>query len=246
MVRKIMAVLATFSPERRELGMLEIAELLRWPKSTTSRILTRMATAGLLDRDPVSARYRIGILMAHLGQLARKSSSLQRQTRAALEELMVTTGETASLAVLSGRLGVDIEVVECGRSVQHSDWVGRHFPLHATAAGKTLLAWRPWTATRALLAAQLPRHTPATITDFRVLQKHLAEVRARGYSTAYAELEIDLAAIAAPVRGHTGEIIAAIAIGVPISRAPRALLPRLAKQVQAAGRSASRALGYSE
>ena len=72
MVGKIMSVFGAFSPERREIGLLEMAELLAWPKSTTSRILARMLAGGLLDRDPFSARYRIGIRLAQLGELARQ------------------------------------------------------------------------------------------------------------------------------------------------------------------------------
>jgi DNA-binding IclR family transcriptional regulator len=75
--------------------------------------------------------------------------------------------------------------------------------------------------------------------------RQLAEVRRRGFSTAYAELETDLSAIAAPVRNHEGEVVAAIAIGIPTGRAPRALLPRLARPVVQAGSAASAALGYT-
>ena len=245
MVRKIMNVLGTFSPERRQIGLLEMAQLLDWPKSTTSRILARMLDGGLLDRDPLSARYRVGIRMAQLGELARQSTSLQRETRSALEQLMTRTGETASLAVLSGRNGVDMDVVETSRRVKHADWVGRHFPLHATASGKTLVAWRSSAEIKALLPKRLRRYTAATITDSTAFHKELGLVRARGYSTAHAELETDLTAIAAPVRNHSGEVVAAIAIGAPISRAARARLPKLAAHVMEAGRAASTALGYS-
>src|SRR2546425_1106961 len=136
-----MDVLSLFDPARRELGVLEAALWLGWPKSTTSRILSAMARAGFIDRDDGSRRYRVGMRLAALGVFAQQSTTLQRLVRPALEWLTADTGETSSLATLTGSEGVDIEVVEGSHWVKHADFVGRRFPLHATASGKVLIAW---------------------------------------------------------------------------------------------------------
>jgi DNA-binding IclR family transcriptional regulator len=244
MLRKAMEVLALFSPTRREIGVLEASELLGRPKSTVSRWLNAMAEAGFLDRDEESRRYRVGIHLAALGELARKSTSLQRLARPALEWLTGATGETSDLVVLTGSEAINVEVVESPRPVKHVGWVGRRLPLHATAAGKCLLAWQPDTEVRSLLRLPLARFTPATITDVDCLLDELARVRELGYSTAWAELEEDLVGVASPVRDHTGSVVGVLTIGAPISRLTREALPQVASQVIAASNSVSRALGY--
>ena len=52
MLRKAMDVLALFSLEKREFGVLEVSEVLGRPKSTVSRWLAAMEQADFLDRDP--------------------------------------------------------------------------------------------------------------------------------------------------------------------------------------------------
>src|SRR5262245_22722095 len=99
MLRKAMEVLDLYSAERRELGVMETAQLLDRPKSTTSRWLAEMEQAGFLERESTTGRYRISMRLAALGELARQSTSVQRLARPALEALTAATGETSNLVV---------------------------------------------------------------------------------------------------------------------------------------------------
>jgi DNA-binding IclR family transcriptional regulator len=116
--------------------------------------------------------------------------------------------------------------------------------VHATASGKVLLAHAGEAIVMAVLAGRLERLTPETITDVDVLRAELELVRTRGYATVWAELEPDLAAVAAPVRDHRGEVVAAIAIGGPVSRCARAQLGALATHVIEAAQELSRKMGH--
>lgn len=245
MLRKAMKVLSLFSPTRRELGVVEAAELLDASKSTVSRWLSSMEDAGFLSRDPVSARYRVSMRLAALGELAKQSTSLQRLALPALERLTARTGETSDLVVLVGGEAVNVEVVHSPRPIKAVGWVGRWLPLHATAAGKSLLAWRSEAEVRRLLRWPLDRFTEHTITDEAAFFAELRETRARGYSVAFAELESDLAGIAAPVRDHTGEVVGTLTIGAPISRVPRGALPQTARVVMDISDEVSREMGYA-
>jgi DNA-binding IclR family transcriptional regulator len=245
MLRKMMDVLNMFSSTGRELGVVELAALLGRPKSTVSRWLTGMEDAGFLERDADSSRYRLSLRLTALGDVARQTTSLQRSARPTLRALAERTGETANLTVLVGLEAVNIEVADSPRPVMHVGWIGRRLPVHATAAGKVLMAH----ADRALLSAVVRRgleqYTPATITSAKVFRTELARVRVHGYATVWAELESDLAAVAAPVRDHRGVVVAAIAIGGPVSRCPRRELAVIAVHVVEAGRELSAMLGYT-
>jgi DNA-binding IclR family transcriptional regulator len=244
MLRKTMEVLSLFSLTRRELGVVEVAESLGRPKSTVSRWLAAMERAGFLERDAESSRYRLSLRLAALGEIARQTTTLQRLARPSLGWLAERTGETANLTVLVGLEAVNVEVADSPRPVMHIGWIGRRLPVHATASGKALLAHADGALVTALLARGLERFTPDTITDGDALRAELELVRARGYATVWAELEPDLAAVAAPVRDHRGVVVAAIAIGGPVSRCPRQQLATLASHVVEAGHELSGKMGY--
>ena len=244
MLRKAMEVLDLFTPQRKELGVTEVADLLGRPKSTVSRWMGAMEEAGFLDRDPAAGRYRVSLRLAAVGEMARQSTSLQRVARPALERLTAATGETANLVVIVGTEGVNIEAAESPRPVMHMGMVGRRFPLHASAACKAILASMGEAEARALLPRQLERRTPATITDPQRLMEELAVARRQGYAVNWAELEEDLVAVAAPVRGHRGETVAAVSISAPLSRVRRESLPELGRHVAEAARALSADLGW--
>jgi DNA-binding IclR family transcriptional regulator len=244
MLHNAMEVLGLFTSERRELGVLEVARLLGRPKSTISRWLSALERAGFLDRDEATARYRVSLRLAALGELARQATSLQRAARPVLERLARTTGETSNLAVLDGSEAMNIEVAVSPRPIMHLGWIGRRLPLHTTAAGKALLAWRSREEVEAILPSPLVRLTPATITDPTEFLDELSAVRERGYSVAWAELEPDMVAAGAPVRDHRGEVASALAIAAPLSRVTREQLPILASQVVQAADELSLRLGF--
>jgi DNA-binding IclR family transcriptional regulator len=117
-------------------------------------------------------------------------------------------------------------------------------PLHATSAGKALLAWLPPKQIRALIKGPLTRQARKTITSVADYLKELEQVRLQGYATAAAELEDDLSAVAAPVFDHAGGVAGALTISAPISRVPREALGSIAPAVMKAAREVSAALGH--
>jgi IclR family KDG regulon transcriptional repressor len=87
--------------------------------------------------------------------------------------------------------------------------------------------------------------TPDTITSREQLVAELARVRRRGWAEAINEREIGVASIAAPVRDVSGDVVAAISIGVPLARCSVTSLRRLAPTIVEAAEAASRRLGWS-
>ena len=75
-------------------------------------------------------------------------------------------------------------------------------------------------------AAQLPpgkleRRTDKTITSEAALRTDLATVRARGYAVTDEELEPGLIAVATPIRGYDGAVVAALSVSAPTNRMSR-------------------------
>jgi DNA-binding IclR family transcriptional regulator len=244
MLNKANAILSLFTPERTELAVLEIAELLGRPRSSVYRILGKMADAGFLDQDPVSGRYRVGMRLAMLGEVARHSTSLQRVAWPWLCHVSEVTGELASLMVRSGNEGVTVDLVESFHPLKIPGHLGGRFPLHATAGGKVLLAWRSEDDIDELLQAPLERSTANTITAVPKLKRELELTRTRGYAMAPGEWVEDVFAVAAPIRDHRNRVIAAVGAASPEARwNPRSIKVMTDAAVHAAN-EISRALGH--
>ncbi len=239
-----MEVLNLFDERRREIGVVEAAELLGRPKSTASRWLSAMERAGFLDRDTDSGRYRISLRLAAFGELARQSSSLQQAAYAWLRQITSETGETSNLVVPVGSEASNVEAVESPRPVAHMGAVGRRFPLHASAGGKALLVDHGADELRDLSSGVLERRTEHTITRGEDLIRELAVVREQGYAVNWQEMEEDLVGIGAPVRDHRSRVVAALTISAPIWRVSRDDLPRIGGVIRDAARGLSLSLGW--
>lgn len=244
MLSQAMQVLRLFSTTRRELGVAEVAQILHRPKSTVSGWMSAMLRVGLLDREEAGGRYRLGIRLAALGEIARRSTSAQRVALPILARLARRTRETATLNALIGSNVVNMVAVESTQPVHSAAGLGIPMPIHATAAGKVLVAWRPAEEIRHMLPLRLEQFTPATISEIDTFFEQLAVVREEGYSQAVGELAMDLFAASAPIRDTTGRVVAAISITAPISRVPSEKMALLGEELVEAADTVSQALGY--
>ena len=232
--------------EAGELGVTELGRLLGVHKATASRLAATLADRGLLERNPISDKYRLGLGLVRLAGAAMTSLDLVRTARPILEELADQTHETVNLGVLSGDGVVYIDQVAGARSIVSVSWVGRRTPVHATSNGKVLLAFMSEAERSRLLATPLERATPKTIVDLNELRAQLVDVRTRGYAQTMEELEQGLNAVAAPVRQADGEVTAALSVSGPAFRIRPVDLPRVGRLTMEAATAISRRLGYVE
>src|SRR5439155_20784672 len=129
-----------------------------------------------------------------------------------LVALRDSTRETTQIAILDHWQVVYLERVLSPLPVGFMrSRAGAILPAYCTALGKTLLAFRPeaevdaWAATQKFAAL-----TPHTITSARRLLKELRAIRANGYGVDEEEREHGVRCIAAPIRNHGGEVVAAV------------------------------------
>jgi len=190
--------------EAGDVGTNELARLTGLPPSTVSRQLGTLAAAGLVEHDPETGRYRLGIRVVRLANAVLARLDVRRVARPHLEELVRLTGETATLHVPGEQDAVTVDFVPSAHAIQHVSQLGRPSIGHATSAGKIMLAF----TARPLSDGPLRRYTPRTITDRAALASELERVRARGFAEAFDEREPGLAAVAAPEADHTGAALA--------------------------------------
>lgn len=246
-VERAVAILNAFSAEEPELGVTELADRLDLHKSTVHRFLVNLEAAGLVERNRLTARYRLGLRIFELGGLVLQQMSLWDEALPFLEGLVRDSGETGHLAVLDGGEAVYIEKVEARKALRIPSAIGRGYPAHATSLGKLLLAHLTADARDLVLAERgLARCTPNTITGRDRLNTELDLIRSQGFAVDDEEYEEGLRCIGAPIVGHTGHVVAAIGIGGPVTRVTPRRVGELAELVMSTAASLSRRMGSEQ
>jgi len=230
--------------EAGELGVTELGRRLGVHKATASRLAATLARRGLIERDPVSDRYRLGFGLIRLAGAAMAGLDLVSSARPVLEELAEQTRETVTLGVVSGDEVVSIDQVTGTRSIVSVSWVGKRTPLHTTSTGKVLLSAMSDAELDRRLACVLEASTPRSVTDPAELRAQLDEVRRRGWAQTLEELEEGLNAVAAPVRQADGNVVGALSVSGPAFRMRPVDLPRLGRMTALAAEQISRRLGH--
>ena len=237
-------ILNCFSTEEPELRLSEISRRLNLSKSNTHRLLGILTQEGLLRRDPDSVKYRLGLRLYELGYLALNDLD-PRPALPRMLELSRVTQETVLLGVLSDWEVVYVQRVESPRILRVSYSSRFRAPVHATATGKALLAWRTKEDIDRVINHGLPQLSERTITDPERFRKALADVRRLGYAVSDQERESYTRTVAAPVRDEEGRVIAALTVAAPSQRLTRALVPRMASLVMQAAADLSSQLHLS-
>ena len=239
-------LLKAFLTREEALGVSELARRLGLGKSTVHRLLATLCAEGLVEQDPRTGGYRLGLVVFELGEAVRVHMDLHAAAGAVLAELREETGESAQVGMLDGHEVVYVDRLESSHALRLFTETGRRVPVHCTSSGKVLLAFAEESVRERFLAtAELARHTPHTLVDPDALRTELVTVRARGWAEAVDEREVGVASLAAPVRDARGIVVAAIGIGAPLSRFRAMPRKRLARTVTEAGEAVSRRLGWS-
>ncbi len=212
---RVMDIMETLMAEEGDLGIRELAERCRTSKSTIHRILLSLKEKGWVYQDEETQNYRIGVRFLLFADEWRSRLELVRLSGPIMEDLVDETGQTAILSLLEENHAVCLHKVESKNAIKLVSRIGGHTPLHATATGKTLLAFAPERLQARLLLQPLRAYTPMTITSPTELSAELERIRARGYATSIEEVDAGAASVGAPVRGPKGELVAGLSIAGP-------------------------------
>ena len=244
---KALELLNAFSFQERRLSLAELATRTGIPRATAFRLLSTLEEGGFLVKE--SGDYRLGIKCFVLGNVAAADLDLRQVAYPHLSALRDLTGETTHIAILDHWQVVYLERLPSPKPVGFMrSRPGAILPAYCTGLGKVLLAHRDEAEVAAWAAAQtFKAWTPHTVTARKRLVDELRATRARGYAVDEQEHELGVRCIAAPVRNHQGEVVAAISVAGPTERMPRVLVgSNTAKAVVAAAQEISIQLGAAQ
>ncbi|GAA2863031.1 IclR family transcriptional regulator [Pseudonocardia halophobica] len=211
-VLRACALLGHFGADRPVITLAELTALSGLNKPTVHRLMTTFVEAGWVSRDAAGA-YRIRMPLFAIGAAALAEFDLRAEARPALEALAAEFGDTAFLMVPAEAGAVCIDRVEGGKPlVLAAVGIGTVLPYHAAAAPVAMVAFDPTIRAR-VLAEPLPAFTSETHVDPAEFAAHLEHVRAEGVSRSRDDYLTGVSAVAAPILGHHGSLVATLSLG---------------------------------
>ncbi|QYJ16589.1 Transcriptional regulator KdgR [Rubrobacter xylanophilus DSM 9941] len=240
---RVADVLLSFMNGSEALGVSEISRRLGLSKAVVHRILSSLASRGLVTLDGGSRTYRLGPAAAALGARALAGLELRRVALPVLRRLQRETGETTTLSELVGTARVYLDQVPSLKEIKMTVEVGRPFPLHAGASSKAILAFAPPELREQVLAGPLEALTPLTPTDRAELEAEISRIREAGTAVSRGERQRGAGSVAAPVIGVDGYAVGSISVCGPVDRFGEETVERMRPLVRDAAREISGVLG---
>jgi DNA-binding IclR family transcriptional regulator len=214
-IERAAAVLRLLAAAPDGLGVADLGNALGLAKPTVHGILRTLHQVGFVEQDHSGAHYYLSDAFGRLGESYLDPNELRSRAINWADSLASRSGEVVRVGrLVDSKVVVVHHVFRPDDSEQDLD-VGTTLPPHATALGKAVLAYDTGAVSR---LRKLEAFTTRTITDPVKLADELATVRARGWASEFEEHTVELASIAAPIRGLGGLVVGAVGLAGRIER----------------------------
>jgi DNA-binding IclR family transcriptional regulator len=239
-------VLCEFSRENRTLSAPELARRFELPRSTVFRLLTTLESMGFLERTEGGRDYRLGLAVLRLGFEYLASLELTQLGTPLLQRLCEELRTPCNLVVRDGRSIVYVAKVAPPTPFASSVTVGTRLPAHATVLGRILLEDLSLVQLRALYPEdKLETFSPSTPKTVDELFEMVQSDRERGYVLSEGFFESNISTIAAPVRDHSGHIVAALGATITSGHIEEVRMEEMVRRVRETAEGISSLLNYS-
>ena len=205
--------------EQDTFGVRELAGQLGVSPSTAHRLVTDLEKLGLVRRAENGA-YRLGLEMLRLAWTTTERFPLGDMSADTVRDLVEKSGESGFLALYSEQRHqmMFTLTVESPHPLRYALPLRQWLPLHAGASGLAILAYLPQKVQEAIARGPLAAQTERTVVEPDALIERLATIRKEGYAITHGERIEGAVAIASPVFGPYGTVIAAAGLSIPESR----------------------------
>ncbi|MGE5485680.1 MAG: IclR family transcriptional regulator [Ignavibacteriales bacterium] len=246
-VERALDIIEALEQGPAEIGVSELGRRLGLHKSTIFGLLNTLSKRGYLEKNQETGKYRLGLRAFEVGSTVLNRMDLPALAGPILQNLVNDHQETVHLVIRDGFEVVYVAKRESARSVRIVSQVGRRLPCYCTGVGKALLAYIPEEDIEAFFRKTgFRKFTKNTIADLETLKAELERIRVEGYAIDNEEIEEGLKCVAAPVRDHTGKVVAALSVAGPASRMTGEKIAQLVSCVKAASAELSHRLGYRQ
>jgi Transcriptional regulator len=237
-------LMKTFSSVDTELGISEISQRLGVAKSTVHRLASALLEEGLLQQNPDTGRYRLGMGLFMLGALVRAQIDVANESKKSLTDLREDVQENVRLAVFDRNNIVFLHDFEAPVPVRIKSRTGQKQPAFCTAEGLCLMSGLREPQLAEFFKLPRDKFTDKTIVDEEEIRQRIKLVKRKGFCFEDEEYEVGTRTVAAPVFGAEGNIIAAIGVAGPRSRIRKSQSNKLAQKVISTADEISMRMGF--
>ena len=210
-VQRALDILSLLTDDRPAVSIREIVESTGLAKTTVLRLVSTLEQSGLLWAT--AAGYMAGPGLWRWAHLAQRSWELPPETQRSMRELAARHRETVNVYVARDIYRVCIAQQESPQPLRHVVHVGDELPMWAGASAKVLLRDAGPT-----LLDRIARGSPYGPRHVKRLQEWIDEAASQGYAVSHGEREDGLSAVAAPILGRSGTVVAALGLSGPTVR----------------------------
>ena len=209
-------VIRTFDRIHAKQTISQISERTLLARPTVLRLLLTLEELGYVrNQDNL---YSLTPKVVDLGMAYVSALGLYGAAKPHMENLAKEVDQTISLAELEGSDIVYTGRVEVPKIISVGVTVGARLPSASTALGRVLLAAVADSDLHNVLSTpSLSMYIPRTRFTAEQIRPRLQTVREQGWAESDEDLQYGVQAIAAPIRGGDGEVVAAVGLGTHTS-----------------------------
>jgi IclR family acetate operon transcriptional repressor len=202
-------------------GVRELGHGISLAPSTVHRVLGVLEEHGLVQSDPTTRGYRLGLEFHRMAWRATARLSVRQVALPLMRELVGRCNETAGLGLYDGaRMEMIVaEVVESSHPLRYVIELNQWMPIYAGASGLAIMAFLPDEERRAIIErTRLRPLTDRTIVRPAQLEQELHRIREHGYARSIGQRIPGAVGVAAPIFGPEGRVIGDLWLTIPESR----------------------------
>ncbi|WP_181347565.1 IclR family transcriptional regulator [Thalassobacillus sp. CUG 92003] len=204
-------ILFQFTEDNPVLTVKEITQQIGLPRSTVYRLLETLKAKSLIQ-EYGSGQYKLGLSILQLAKVSMSSMDFLNLATPIMKELSRETGETVILSGIVGKQTICFDRVESSKTIKLTFERGKVQSLHAGASAKILLSYMEEEIQENILDDFLES---GLIDSKQTFKEQLKHVKKSGYVTSFEEIDQEAWAVAAPIFGSRGHILAGLTVAGP-------------------------------
>lgn len=226
--------------------LTDLARDIGLSKPAAYAILATLRARGVVTDigEGMTRRYRLGLSLLRLGDLAVANTGLAEIAMPVLRDLTQEIGMTSRVAMMDDGFAVVIGRVDAPGAIRFDAALGRRERPHCSGVGKVLLAAMPREQALDLVErVGYGARTPKTLSKLPALGADLDAIAARHYALDDEEDHEGIICVAAGVFGRGGQTVGAISVTTLKQLLPLEAVPSVAEPLVRHADMISQALG---
>ena len=213
----VLELMEYFAARKRPATLAEISEDMEWPKSSTFNLVGTLTDKGYLYETRARAGYYPSPRWMMIARAISEAEPLPDFVLELTAEIARATGETTAVGAAAGTSVIFLHVIESQQPIRYFAQVGTQVPIHASSAGRAILA-QMQPAERRALYRRIPfeRYSATSPMDVATIEAELRLAEERGYHQSNSEYIADLAGVALPLPVASRPL--SIVVAGPVSR----------------------------